>query len=625
MSEDQSSQIGEDSDTVGEAIRVFVRIRPLNKRELAEKQQISWNFNDTSMIEDTQNGQRIYSFDQCFGPASNNQYVYEVAGKPIVLKAMEGYNGTVFTYGQTGSGKTWTMRGSDYDPGMMILCIRDLLDWVDAHSDHSYLLKVAYLEVYNEEINDLLGDDVNSKNLRIVSEDAMRGAHIGGLNEVCVKTHDDFMAVLSRGEQNRSYAYTNMNAESSRSHTIYRVTIEVREKDDEVEEEKTSMGMVESTKTSSEPLRVSYLNLVDLAGSERQKQTHASGKTLKEGANINKSLLALGAVINKLGESTKKMKGAKPSFIPYRDSKLTRILKQSLGGNTMTTVLCAVTPASMHREETVSTLKFGQLCKTIKNHVKNNDLLMDDRALIKQYRTTIAELRAQLEDLRSGGSGSLVSGSGEGTLLAQALTEKAELESRVRSLEALLSSREEGSFADLDMDMDIDDHWEGTGEEESVSVANEGGQDISEDYDDGIRMNDTLAENSGDYGSLPDNKSKSRKSRKKKQSNGNDSSEGASTKPTKSYLLMRSLQECKEEIHRLNERIADYQHRLLLLQREVDNHRDFDDAKAAFEEYEHNIRQVSNQCHYLVLLYWFCALMSMISICIYIYIYIYMT
>ncbi|RYH05438.1 hypothetical protein EON65_44680 [archaeon] len=206
----------------------------------------------------------------------------------------------------------------------------------------------------------------SSKNLKIISEDAARGAVIGGLVEEVATTAADFMAILQRGEASRSYASTNMNSESSRSHTIYRVTIEAREKIGD-EEGAAAGGGGGGGVVESSPNRVSYLNLVDLAGSERQKSTKAEGKVLKEGANINKSLLALGAVINKLGEACKVKKGAKPAFIPYRDSKLTRILKQSLGGNTLTSILCAVTPAPMHREETVSTLKFGQTCKSIKN------------------------------------------------------------------------------------------------------------------------------------------------------------------------------------------------------------------------------------------------------------------
>jgi centromeric protein E len=252
------------------------------------------------------------------------------------------------------------MRGNEQDPGMMVLCVRDIMEWVKNHPEIQFTLKISYLEVYNEEINDLLGDQSSaSKNLKIVSEDAVRGAVIGNLVEESATCPEDFMAILRRGEASRSYASTNMNAESSRSHTIYRVTIEAREKN--------SLPPDSDDATETPPGRISYLNLVDLAGSERQKSTKAEGKVLKEGANINKSLLALGAVINKLGELSKKVKGAKAAFIPYRDSKLTRILKQSLGGNTLTSILCAVTPAPMHREETVSTLKFGQSCKNIKN------------------------------------------------------------------------------------------------------------------------------------------------------------------------------------------------------------------------------------------------------------------
>jgi centromeric protein E len=179
---------------------------------------------------------------------------------------------------------------------MMILCIRDILNFVKDHPQIKYTLKVSYLEVYNEEINDLLGEpgSSNSKNLKIVSEDSVRGAVIGGLVEEVAQTPEDFMAILKRGESSRSYASTEMNNESSRSHTIYRVTIE-------------SIDIPEDGSPPTGGGKVAYLNLVDLAGSERQKSTKAEGKTLKEGSNINKSLLALGAVINKLGESSKKV------------------------------------------------------------------------------------------------------------------------------------------------------------------------------------------------------------------------------------------------------------------------------------------------------------------------------
>ena len=184
-----------------ESVRVAVRIRPLNKRELLENETIAWNYNETSMLEETPNGQRVYSYDNCFGPTSNNKQIYDIVGKPVVLKAMEGYNGTVFSYGQTGSGKTWTMLGCDDDPGMTILCIRDIIDWVESNTKKKFALKVSYFEVYNEEINDLLG---LGKNLKIVSETPEKGAVIGGLVEEIVTTPSEFMEVLQRGENARS-------------------------------------------------------------------------------------------------------------------------------------------------------------------------------------------------------------------------------------------------------------------------------------------------------------------------------------------------------------------------------------------------------------------------------------
>lgn len=282
-------------------IQVFVRIRPLNRKEIAENQTIEWEFNDNAMLEETPNGQRAYNYDRCFGEKDNNEFVYKTVGKRLVMKAMEGFNGTVFTYGQTGSGKTWTMRGSESDPGMMKLCIADVFGYVEANRKEArVLIKVSYMEVYNEEINDLLQQGDKGKNLKIVTDDPVKGAIIETLVEEPVSSHEEMMAVLLRGEENRSYASTEMNAESSRSHVIYRLLIEVTNLEDD--------GVTVSANT-----RISYLNLVDLAGSERQKSTGASGSTLKEGANINKSLLSLGAVINKLGEAGKPLK--KVSFI----------------------------------------------------------------------------------------------------------------------------------------------------------------------------------------------------------------------------------------------------------------------------------------------------------------------
>lgn len=428
-----TSEAGTLEEAEGEcSVRVYVRIRPLNQKEKDADQKMEWKYTDTAIVEDTQNGQRQYAYDACFGVDSSNKETYEKVGRPVVIKAMEGFNGTVFTYGQTGSGKTWTMRGCDSDPGMMILCIRDIFEFIKTHVDKRFLLKVSYMEVYNEEINDLLNNDKETNcNLKITSEDAARGAVIGNLQEVPVTTPAEFMDVLHKGESNRSYASTSMNDNSSRSHVIYRVAITIFDIDDEDAEGGAGGGVSDSEDLG----RVSYMNLVDLAGSERQKSTKTTGVTLKEGANINKSLLALGAVINKLGEASKMKKGQKPVFIPYRDSKLTRILKQSLGGNTLTSILCAISPAPMFREETVSTLKFGQLCKLIKNQVSSN-VVFDDRAKIKNLLAIISEQKAKLEELDVTGGGSGLGGGGEQYRgeLQRAFNEKRRIEKKMERM-----------------------------------------------------------------------------------------------------------------------------------------------------------------------------------------------
>ena len=246
-------------------------------------------------------------------------------------------------------------------------------------------------------MNDLLTPGDAGQNLKIIAEDPQKGAIIENLAEETVTEKEDMFAILSRGESQRSYGATNMNATSSRSHTLFRLVIESQEifSSSETSAAVTFEGDLanqpggftklskEATASGKGVLKVSYLNLVDLAGSERQKFTGAAGSQLKEGSNINKSLLALGAVISKLGESARKGSRAKGSFIPFRDSKLTRILKNSLGGNTLTSILCTVTAAQMHHDETISTLKFGQLCKTIKNNARKNEVV-DEKTLLRQ-------------------------------------------------------------------------------------------------------------------------------------------------------------------------------------------------------------------------------------------------
>lgn len=254
------------------------------------------------------------------------------------------------------------------------------LDRIESSADREWLLRVSYCEIYNESVNDLL--EPSKTNLRVL-EDQARGIAVESLTEDIVNNPEQVMALMTRGEKNRHYGATNVNEYSSRSHTIFRMVIESRARIDGVK------GGV----------RVSMLYLIDLAGSERIGYTGSSGVRLKEGAYINKSLLTLGTVIHRLSEAEKP--GAVAGHIPFRDSKLTRILQPSLGGNSRTAVCCTVTPAPQHTEETHSTLKFAKRVKSIQNKAKVTES-SDEKTLLKQYSREVEALRAELQKVSSG-------------------------------------------------------------------------------------------------------------------------------------------------------------------------------------------------------------------------------
>ncbi|KAI8830939.1 P-loop containing nucleoside triphosphate hydrolase protein [Chytriomyces cf. hyalinus JEL632] len=264
---------------------------------------------------------------------------------------------TIFAYGQTSSGKTFTMSGDANAPGIISLTITDIFDRIASSADSlNFSLKVSYLEVYNEVVNDLLSPE--NTNLKI-HEHMTRGVHVGGLTEESATCPADVQSIISRGEANRHFGGTNMNERSSRSHTILRILIESHRKSDK--------------RTG---IRVSCLNLVDLAGSERAAHTGAEGKRLKEGGSINKSLLALATVIGKLSE-----KGGDRGHIPYRNSKITRILQPSLGGNARTLIIATVTPSSGFVDETISTLQFASRAKSIRNKPIVNEITNSGKAI----------------------------------------------------------------------------------------------------------------------------------------------------------------------------------------------------------------------------------------------------
>ncbi|PIA14448.1 kinesin-domain-containing protein, partial [Coemansia reversa NRRL 1564] len=260
---------------------------------------------------------------------------------------MSGFNGTIFAYGQTSSGKTHTMYGSGSELGIIKLAVKNMFDMVNSDTNREYLLRVSFLEIYNEVLRDLL--EPTKSNLKI-HENSKHEIFVGDLSEHIVFNAAQVEEVLQKGDRNRHIAGTNMNERSSRSHTIFRIVIESREK--------AFTGAV----------KVSCLNLVDLAGSERVGQTGAEGQRLKEGAHINKSLLALGTVIGRLSED-----GGDRGHVPYRDSKLTRILQPSLGGNAKTLIICTITPSPDYADETLSTLKFASRAKTIRNTPEVNE------------------------------------------------------------------------------------------------------------------------------------------------------------------------------------------------------------------------------------------------------------
>ncbi|CAI9099661.1 OLC1v1036517C1 [Oldenlandia corymbosa var. corymbosa] len=359
-----------------ERIHVSVRSRPLS---LEDAKASPWRISGNSIF--MPNHSSKFDFDRIFQEDCKTSEVYSSRTKDIVAAAIRGFNGTVFAYGQTSSGKTHTMRGSASEPGVIPLAVHDLFDMIDEECDREFLLRMSYLEIYNEEINDLLAPE--HRRLQI-HESIERGIFVAGLREEIVASPEQVLGLMEFGETHRHIGETNMNVYSSRSHTIFRMIIESREKQDA------------DSDSSCDAVRVSVLNLVDLAGSERAAKTGAEGVRLKEGSHINKSLMTLGTVIKKLSEGVESQGG----HVPYRDSKLTRILQPALGGNANTAIICNITLAQAHADETKSSLQFASRALRVTNCVHVNEILTD-AALLKRQKKEIEELRAKLLDSHS--------------------------------------------------------------------------------------------------------------------------------------------------------------------------------------------------------------------------------
>ncbi|GER50318.1 kinesin motor family protein [Striga asiatica] len=356
----------------GDSISVTIRFRPLNEREYHRGDEVAWYADGDKIVRNEYNPMTAYAFDKVFGPNTNTQDVYEVAARPVVKAAMEGINGTVFAYGVTSSGKTHTMHGDQISPGIIPLAIKDVFSIIQDTPGREFLLRVSYLEIYNEVINDLL--DPTGQNLR-VREDA-QGTYVEGIKEEVVLSPGHALSFIAAGEEHRHVGSNNFNLFSSRSHTIFTLMIESSAHGDEYD------GVI-----------FSQLNLIDLAGSESSK-TETTGLRRKEGSYINKSLLTLGTVIGKLSEG-------KASHVPYRDSKLTRLLQSSLSGHGHVSLICTITPASSNMEETHNTLKFASRAKRVEIYASRNRII-DEKSLIKKYQREISSLKDELDQLKRG-------------------------------------------------------------------------------------------------------------------------------------------------------------------------------------------------------------------------------
>ncbi|XP_077526332.1 kinesin family member 19A [Haemaphysalis longicornis] len=316
-----------------------------------------------------------YTFEWTFDERSSQEEVYRNVGKPLVENVLQGFNGTVFAYGATGAGKTYTMVGNDKGPGLMVRVFDDLFRFAK-HNDsttHTSVL-ISYMEIYNENIRDLLNTSNNFLELR---EDPLGGNQVLGLSEVEVTNSSEVLRLLQKGNKRRSVEPTAANQTSSRSHALLRVFIRQSYKD--------------LNGPGSARQRVGKLFMVDLAGSERASNTKNTGLRLKEGAHINKSLLALGNVINALATRN-------PKYVNFRDSKLTRLLKEALGGNCRTVMVAHISPASAHYDESRNTLVFAERARNITNKVRIN--LVDVTHHVKQYQSIITELRQEIQKLQ---------------------------------------------------------------------------------------------------------------------------------------------------------------------------------------------------------------------------------
>uniref|UniRef100_A0A7N6FKV1 Kinesin-like protein n=1 Tax=Anabas testudineus TaxID=64144 RepID=A0A7N6FKV1_ANATE len=377
-------------------VKVVVRVRPANDSEKRENCRNVVQVVDNHMLifdpkeEDTScfGSQRVrnrninkrankdlkFVFDHVFGENSTQVDIFENTTKVVLDGVMNGFNCTVFAYGATGAGKTHTMLGSQNEPGVMYRTMKELFKRMDdAKDEKEFAVAFSYLEVYNEQIRDLLA---NAGPLA-VREDSSKGVVVQGLTLHQPKSAEHILEALDSGNRNRTQHPTDMNATSSRSHAVFQIYLRQQDK----------------TASLNPNVCVAKMSLIDLAGSERASATNAKGARLREGANINRSLLALGNVINALADPK-----SKKAHIPYRDSKLTRLLKDSLGGNCRTVMIANVSPSSKSYDDTHNTLKYANRAKEIKSSLKSNVVSLDSH--IGQYAVICEKQRQEILQLK---------------------------------------------------------------------------------------------------------------------------------------------------------------------------------------------------------------------------------
>ncbi|KAL3626670.1 hypothetical protein CASFOL_029413 [Castilleja foliolosa] len=369
----------ESGEEYDERINVSVRLRPLNEKEIMRNDVSDWEcINDKTIVyknaglsaSERSMYPTAYTFDRVFRNDCSTREVYEKGAKDVAISVVNGMNSSVFAYGQTSSGKTYTMIGiTEY-------AIVDIYEYIEKHPERDFVLKFSAMEIYNESVRDLLS--VDSTPLRLL-DDPERGTIVEKLTEEILKDWNHVIRLLSLCEAQRQIGETSLNEMSSRSHQIIRLMIESSSRE--------FLGRDNASTLAA------TVNFVDLAGSERASQSLSAGTRLKEGCHINRSLLTLGTVIRKLSKS-------RSGHIPYRDSKLTRILQTSLGGNSKTSIICTMSPTRAHVEQSRNTLLFASCAKEVTTNARVN-VVMSDKALVKYLQRELARIESELRSPQS--------------------------------------------------------------------------------------------------------------------------------------------------------------------------------------------------------------------------------